>query len=68
MGELLLVGDVVQWTAMLLGYTEHDKNEDAIQLYPQMLVQSLLRNMMTFSGMLKACGNMGELVDILKWN
>ena len=47
---------------MLLGYTKHDKNEDAIQLYPQMLVQSLLRNMMTFSGMLKACGNMGELV------
>ena len=62
MGELLLVGDVVQWTAMLLGYTEHDKNEDAIQLYLQMLVQGLLPNMMTFSGMLKACGNMGELV------
>ena len=60
--DLLLVGDVVQWHVMLLGYTEHDKNEDAIQLYPQMLVQSLLRNMMTFSGMLKACGNMGELV------
>ena len=57
-----MVGDVVQWTAMLLGYTEHDKNEDAIQLYLQMLVQGLLPNMMTFFGMLKACGNMGELV------
>ena len=48
---------------MLLGYTEQDKNEDAIQLYPQMLVQGfLLPNMITFSGMLKACGNRGELV------
>ena len=59
--ELLLVGDVVLWTAMLLGYAEHDKNEDAIQLYLQMLVQGLLPNMMTFSGMLKACGNMGDI-------
>ena len=59
MGELLLVGDVVQWTAMLFGYTEHDKNEDAIQLHPQMVVQGLLLpNMMTFSGMSKAGGNM----------
>ena len=46
---------------MLLGYTEHDKNEDAIQLYLQMLVQGLLPNMMTFSGMLKSCGNMGDI-------
>ena len=50
--DLLLVGDVVQWTAMLLGYIEHDKNEDAIQLYLQMLVQGLLPNMMSFFGML----------------
>ena len=49
--------------AMLLGYIEHDKNEDVLQLYPLMLVQGfLLPNMMTFSGMLKACGNMGALV------
>ena len=60
--DLLLVGDVVQWYAMLLGYIEHDKHEDAIQLYPQMPVQGRLPNMMTFYGMLKACGNMGELV------
>ena len=52
---------MVQWTAMLLGYTNHDKNEDAIQLYIQLLVQGLLPNMMTFSGMLKACGNMGDI-------
>ena len=55
-------GDMVQWSSMLLGYIEHDKNEDAIQLYPRMLVQGLLPTMMTFSSMLKACGNMGELV------
>ena len=40
--ELLLIGDAVQGTAMLLGYVEHDKNEDAIQFYPQMLVQGFL--------------------------
>ena len=34
--DLLLVGNVVQWPAMLLGHTKHDKNEDVIQLYPQM--------------------------------
>ena len=48
--------------AMLLGYIEHDKNEDAMQLYSRMLVQGLLPTFMTFSGMLKACGNMGGLV------
>ena len=53
---------MVQWPAMLLGDIEYDKNEDIIQLYPRMLVQGLLHNMMTFSCMLKACGNMGELV------
>ena len=48
---------------MLLGYTKHDKNKDAIQFYPQMLVQGfLLPNMMTFSGVLKTCGNIGELI------
>ena len=30
---------MVQGTAMLLGYTEQAKNEDAIQFYPQMVVQ-----------------------------
>ena len=34
-----------------------------MQFYPQMLVQGfLLPYMMTFFGMSKACGNMGELV------
>ena len=48
---------------MLLGYIEHDKYEDATQFYSQMLVQGfLLPNTITFSGMLKACGNKGELV------
>ena len=32
---------MVQWPAMLLGYIEHDKKEDAIQLYLRMLVQGL---------------------------
>ena len=50
------------WYAMLLGYTEHDKNEDATQIYPQMLVQCLLVNKITFSSTLKKIGKMGELV------
>ena len=63
----LLVGDVVQWTTMLLGYTEHNKNENVIQFYPQMLVQGfLLPNMMAFFSMLKECGNMEELVVHMK--
>ena len=49
-------------TSRKMGYIEHDKNENAMQLYPRMLVQGLLPTMMTFSGMLKASGNMGELV------
>ena len=60
-GGLLLV-DVVQWFVMLLGYTKHDKNEDAIHLYHQMFVQGLLLKMITFSSRLKACGNIAELV------
>ena len=59
--DLLLVGDVVQWPTMLLGYTKHDKNEDVIQLYPQMLVQGLLPNLMTFFGMLKGMWQHGRV-------
>ena len=31
-------GDVVKGTAMLLGHTEREKNEDPIQFYPQMFL------------------------------
>ena len=37
---------------MLLGYIEHDRYEEGF----------LLPNTITFFGMLKACGNKGELV------
>ena len=45
-------GDMVKGTAMLLGHTEQEKNEDPIQFYPQMF----------FCGMFKACGNKGDRV------
>ncbi|KAL4575144.1 hypothetical protein LXL04_021986 [Taraxacum kok-saghyz] len=51
------VKDMVTWTAIITGYSQNDKPEDAILLFPQMLRLNFKPNEFTFSSLLKAAGS-----------
>lgn len=48
--------DMVTWTALITGYSQNDRPEDALVLFPQMLRLELKPNQFTFSSLLKAAG------------
>ncbi|XXG72791.1 hypothetical protein AAC387_Pa07g1806 [Persea americana] len=48
--------DMVTWTALITGYAQNDRAEEAIALFPQMLRQGLKPNQFTFASLLKAYG------------
>ncbi|XP_043722151.1 pentatricopeptide repeat-containing protein At3g24000, mitochondrial [Telopea speciosissima] len=48
--------DMVTWTALITGYSQNDKAQEALKLFPQMLELGLKPNQFTFSSLLKACG------------
>ncbi|KAF8414306.1 hypothetical protein HHK36_002308 [Tetracentron sinense] len=48
--------DMVTWTALITGYSQNDRAEDALALFPQMLELGLKPNQFTFASLLKASG------------
>ncbi|EEF37193.1 pentatricopeptide repeat-containing protein, putative [Ricinus communis] len=50
------VKDVVTWTALITGYSQHDRPKDALLLFPQMLTLGFRPNHFTLSSLLKASG------------
>ncbi|KAM5588986.1 pentatricopeptide repeat-containing protein [Rosa sericea] len=48
--------DLVTWTALISGYSQHDRPEEALVLFPQMLRHGLQPNQFTLSSLLKAAG------------
>ncbi|KAG9449063.1 hypothetical protein H6P81_009028 [Aristolochia fimbriata] len=48
--------DLVSWTALITGYAQNDKPEEAIMLLPRMLSVGVKPNQFTFASLLKACG------------
>jgi pentatricopeptide repeat protein len=48
--------DMVTWTALIAGYSQNDRSEDALLLFPQMLRVGLQPNQFTLSSLLKASG------------
>ncbi|KAA8537256.1 hypothetical protein F0562_027057 [Nyssa sinensis] len=48
--------DMVTWTALITGYSQNDRPQDALVLFPQMLRLGLKPNHFTFSSLLKAAG------------
>ncbi|KAM7499202.1 hypothetical protein LguiA_023616 [Lonicera macranthoides] len=48
------VRDMVTWTALITGYSQNDRHEDALVLFPPMLRLGLMPNHFTFSSLLKA--------------
>ncbi|KAH7281714.1 hypothetical protein KP509_36G060000 [Ceratopteris richardii] len=51
--------DVVPWTALIAGYVQHDRGNDAFDFYQKMQQEGLLPNAVTFACLLKACGSLG---------
>ncbi|KAL5704806.1 Pentatricopeptide repeat-containing protein [Ranunculus cassubicifolius] len=48
--------DMVSWTALITGYSQNDKAEEALALFPQMVKLGLEPNQFTLSSLLKASG------------
>ncbi|KAM1434594.1 hypothetical protein ACFX2I_042659 [Malus domestica] len=46
--------DLVTWTALISGYSQHDRPQDALVLFPEMLRHGLEPNQFTLSSLLKA--------------
>lgn len=57
--DQLHVRDVVAWTALIAGYSEHGQCEKALQCYERNKVEGVFPNAVTYVCSLKACGNIG---------
>lgn len=53
--------DVVSWTAMIAGYTLHDKFAEALKLFQEMQVQGIQSDNIGFASAISACGGMQAL-------
>ncbi|RZC62785.1 hypothetical protein C5167_024535 [Papaver somniferum] len=49
--------DMVTWTALISGYSQNDRPEEALALFPQMIELGLKPNQFTFGSLLKASGS-----------
>ncbi|MCL7027813.1 hypothetical protein MKW94_022984 [Papaver nudicaule] len=49
--------DMVTWTALITGYSQNGRPEEALALFPQMIKVGLEPNQFTFASLLKASGS-----------
>ena len=57
--EELLVRNVVSWNALISGYVQQGEYHDALNCFEQMQIEGLSPNVISFTCILKACGNTG---------
>lgn len=57
--DKLPIQDVVSWTALITGYADHGRGEDALDSFRQMRQQGISPNAFTFVSSLSACGSIG---------
>lgn len=53
--------DVVLFTALIVGYLQHDEDSEALQVFRSMISEGIRANEYTFAGILIACGNLENL-------
>ncbi|KAH7440808.1 hypothetical protein KP509_03G011500 [Ceratopteris richardii] len=58
--EELPVRDVISWNALITGYVEHDKGQEALLCFDEMQREGLLPDSVTIACILRACGSMKE--------
>jgi pentatricopeptide repeat protein len=54
--EELPMRDAISWSAIISGYAEEGKTDEALNCFEQMRKEGLYPDMVTFLSMLKACG------------
>jgi pentatricopeptide repeat protein len=59
--EELLVRSVVSWNAIIAGYAQEEKSDDALNSFAQMQKEGFIPNEITFTCVLKACANIGAI-------
>ena len=57
----LSIQDVISWTALISGYTQHGFDEEALKCFEKMRDEGVSPNVVTFICILKACGQIGFL-------
>ncbi|KAJ4704849.1 Pentatricopeptide repeat-containing protein [Melia azedarach] len=53
--------NVVSWTAVIAGYSQKGQENDAIELYVQMLQSGIMPDQFTFGSIIKACSGLGNV-------
>ena len=59
--EELPVRDVVSWNALIAGYAQQGRGNEALYYFEWMQVEGLSPNLITFISILKACGSTGAV-------
>ncbi|KAH7315277.1 hypothetical protein KP509_21G042400 [Ceratopteris richardii] len=57
--EELPVRNVISWSTLIAGYTQHGKGEQALNCFKLMKLEGLTPNAVTFCSILKACSSLG---------
>ena len=55
----ILVRNVASWNALIIGYAQHGHGHDSLRCFKQMQDEGLSPDVITFVGILKACGSLG---------
>ena len=53
--------DVVSWNTLILGYVQQGQDEEAMNCFEHMIGEGISPNVVSFIGILKACGSIGAL-------
>lgn len=53
--------NVVTWTAMIAGYAQHERGEEALQLFHKMRQEGMEPNLLTMASVVKACACAADL-------
>ncbi|KAJ8630529.1 hypothetical protein MRB53_023852 [Persea americana] len=53
--------DIVLWSSMIGGYVQNGENEEGLNLYGRMEMESLTPNELTMASVLRACSNLAAL-------
>jgi pentatricopeptide repeat protein len=59
--DALLVRDVVSWTALIAGYVQQGRGNEALRQFERMKGEGISPNAISFTSVLKACGSMQSL-------
>ncbi|TVU20165.1 hypothetical protein EJB05_36363, partial [Eragrostis curvula] len=62
-----LKDDVISWTAIIVGYAEHGRSKEALELFEKMCSVGIKPDHVTFIGVLTACCHAGEVEHGLRY-